>query len=135
MTIRESLEKILQSEEVFGVLFYEIFFERVPEAEAHFDGIDMRRQALMLTMALTVIEQYHSKSFAAVEQYLQLLGSRHNDRSIPRDMYPKWSESMLVALARFHGDEWTEELAGQWAEALDSATSIMFRGYERRMGI
>lgn len=135
MEIHESLERILESEELFGSLFYEVFFQQYPEAAAHFDGIDMRRQALMLTMALTVIEQYYSKSYSAVEQYLQLLGSRHSDRSIPRDMYPKWSESMLTALERFHGDTWDEVLAGQWREALDQASRVMFRGYERRMGI
>jgi hemoglobin-like flavoprotein len=135
MDIHESLDRILESEASFGSIFYEVFFERHPEAAVHFDGIDMHRQALLLTMALTVIERYYSRAFPAVEQYLQLLGSRHSDRSIPRDLYPKWSQSMLIALERFHDGDWNDHVAQQWRDALEQAAQLMFRGYERRMGI
>jgi hemoglobin-like flavoprotein len=133
--IHQSLKSILASEQLFGERFYSTFFKRCPEAETHFDGIDMRRQALVLTMALTLIEQHFTHGYPAVEQYLQHLGSRHKERLVPPNTYPKWRDSMLAALADFHGEEWNDELARQWHEAIEGVSRAMLGGYDEHVGI
>lgn len=135
MEIDESLARILQSREIFGGLFYEEFFRRFPEAAPHFQGIDMERQSLVLTMALAVVERYRAADFGAIDHYLQHLGSAHHRRAIPLDLYPKFIDAMLAALERFLGDGWSPALATAWRGALEKTVQTMLKGYERRVGI
>jgi hemoglobin-like flavoprotein len=135
MTLSSSLEKILQSGDTFGDLFYKIFFERTPEAKQYFEGVDMKRQSLTLTMALKLMGEYQAKGYPAIRQYLESIGTRHKDRGVPRETYAAWSDALLTALARFHGDDWDDALAGQWSDAIDATTMVMFDGYDHRAGI
>lgn len=135
MEIQDSLKRILQSEQLFGTMFYEVFFERCPEAKKYFAETDMKRQALVLTMALTLIEQHYNHDFAAVDQYLQHIGNKHADRKIPQALYESWQEAMLATLESFFGGDWSEHLADQWRDAIESVTDTMFRGYDERMGV
>lgn len=135
MDIHNSLKAILDSDTLFGKTFYKTFFARCPEGKAHFEGIDMERQALVLTMALTLIEQHYTHGYAAVEQYLRHLGSRHKERAVPAALYPRWRDAMLSALESFHGDDWNDALAGQWREAIDGVSDSMLFGYDEHVGI
>ena len=64
MDIRQSVDRVLASKKIFGEIFYEEFFRRSPHAHAHFEGIDMERQSLMLTMALPAIALWNSDTDA-----------------------------------------------------------------------
>lgn len=132
MNIHQSLEQILRSKSGFGQSFYEVFFSRYPHVQQHFDGVNLQRQALLLTMALIVIERYFYEPFPATEQYLQYLGTRHNEWEIPRELYPQWKDAMLTTLEQFHGDDWSEDLGRQWSEAIGRATELIFEGYDER---
>lgn len=135
MDLDMSLEKILHSDERFGDLFYKIFFERHPEAKQYFDGIDMKRQSLMLTMALKLMGEYHAKGYAAINHYLEHLGTRHSDRGVPQEVYTDWSDSLLATLSEFHGEDWTDALAEQWRDAVAATSKVMFNGYDKRVGL
>lgn len=135
MDLETSVEKILQSDHRFGKRFYEVFFEQHPDARQYFQGTNMKAQALMLSVSLRLIGDYHRKGFSAIEHYLQLLGTRHNDRSVPREMYPKWRDSLLVTLEKFHGKDWDDTLADEWRSAIDGISVVMFGGYDKRTGV
>ena len=135
MDIGASVGLVLASGDTFGKLFYAEFFRRSPAAQAHFAGIDMQHQALVLTMALPLIEQFHRHAYPAIEDYLGILGHRHGHRGIPAELYPVWSEAMLASLERFHGATWDAELAAQWREALAGASRLMLEGYDRHGGM
>ena len=62
--------------------------------------------------------------------YLQVLGSQHRVRQIPKELYPKWTEAMIATLRDFHGLRWHEGLEKQWTDAIGYATRVMFEGYE-----
>ena len=129
MDISESLDRILESKQILGDSFYKIFLDRYPEVQEHFEGVNLQRQAVLLTMALIVVEQYYSNPYLATEKYLQYLGTKHHERRIPQDLYHKWAEAMLDTLEQFHGDDWDEGLADQWREAIGRSTELMFEGY------
>jgi len=135
MNIRKSVDAIMESGEGFGAIFYDIFFGRCPAAASYFDKTDMARQSVILTMALKLMEQFHANGFKAVEQYLQHIGTRHNDIAIPKEMYPDWRDSMLIALEKFHGDDWNDDLASDWHLAIDKTIEAMLNGYERRRSV
>jgi hemoglobin-like flavoprotein len=129
MDIQESLHRLLQSKESFGVQFYKVFFDRCPEARAYFAGINMDYQAALLTMALKILEAYYIRSYPAMATYLKYLGHKHHSRAIPPDLYPRWRDALLDTLERFHGPDWDDKAALQWREAFERAREAMSQGY------
>jgi hemoglobin-like flavoprotein len=130
MTIQESVLRILEKRDDLAALFYEEFFERHPEAKLLFAGVNLEYQTVLLTMALAVIEKHYQSGFPATAMYLKYLGHKHHQRAVPPELYPKWVESMLRALEKFHGQDWDAEVAGQWRAALERATEVMLLGYK-----
>ena len=133
MNIQESMQGILRSEAIFGEQFYPTFFSRCPEAREYFEGTDMKRQALVITMTMTLIEQHYSNGYAAVKTYLQYLGTRHHTRAIGSELYTPMRDAMLEALEQFHQNDWDDNLARQWREAIDGASEEMLKGYKERV--
>lgn len=129
MDIQESLHRLLQRKEAFGALFYDVFFQRCPEAKAYFAGINMDHQATLLTMALTVLEGYHAHGYPAMAAYLKYLGHKHHSRAILPELYAPWCESLLEALRQFHGADWSDEAGRQWRAAFEKAREAMLAGY------
>jgi hemoglobin-like flavoprotein len=132
VNLSESVHQVLNASDVFGDLFYEEFFRRCPEARPYFAHADMKRQALIVTMTLTTVQQYHDGGYPAVENYLKHLGVLHERKSVPMDTYPHWRAAMLHTLARMHGPEWTRKLNAEWSAALDGALRVMLHGIEER---
>ena len=129
MDIQQSLHRILEQKDTLADLFYLVFLERYPEVGSRFHGVNMKAQGTLLTMALMVMERNYSGSYPATALYLRYLGTKHHDRGIPREDYPKFRAAMLATLARFHSKDWNPQLARQWAEAIDRATAAMLDGY------
>jgi hemoglobin-like flavoprotein len=129
MNIQDSLHRLLQEKESVAELFYAVFFERCPEARPYFQDVDMRRQGMLLAMALLIIERNYVCAYPAAESYLRYLGTRHHTRGIPLELYPAFRESLLQTLGRVHGDGWDEALAKEWGAAIDLATALMRDGY------
>lgn len=135
MHLDESIDRILRNSSLFGAVFYRRFFEAAPQASKYFDGVDMRRQAYVLTMALTLIRQYHDRRYPVAYDYLVYLGTKHSERKIPVDLYNTWRAVMLDTLKGFHGEDWSAESERQWAEAIDACIDAMMEGYARHTTI
>ena len=135
MNIRESLHEVLQSKRIFGHQFYDVFFTNSPDVKQYFKGVNFERQAVLLTMALVVIEKQYSHPYAATQEYLRYLGTKHHDWKIPKHLYADWKTSMLQTLARFHGEQWSESLEKEWGQAIDGVIEIMFQGYEQHFTV
>ncbi len=132
LTITESVNAILTSKESFGEKFYAQLFTGYPHLKQHFEGVNMREQAVVVTMALSLIEQYYSRRNDATHKYLQVLGSRHCERRIPEESYADWLDALMETLSAFHEHAWNEALADQWKEAIEKATQVILEGYNRR---
>ena len=104
MDLSDSVKQVLAASDVFGELFYEEFFKRCPEAKAAFGDADMERQAHIITMTLTTVQQYHDGGYPAIEAYLKHLGIVHDRKDVPMETYPHWRAAMLHTLARLHPD-------------------------------
>jgi hemoglobin-like flavoprotein len=128
--LHESVDCILAEGTALTDRFYEILFQRQPEARALFEKTHMSAQSVMLSAALMVSK--HSPEYPlATRQYLKLLGTRHARKGVPRELYPAFQEVLLVALEEFHGPDWNDGLSRQWREAIESAVQLMFEGYDR----
>jgi hemoglobin-like flavoprotein len=135
MNLRDSVQRIHNSHDIFGERFYERFFERQPEAKKFFREIHLPRQAVILTMQLSVIQAYYNGNSRAAAQYLLVLGSRHQALGVPRELYPEFCEALLETMEEFLGNDWTEELAREWRAAIDAASEKMFEGYGQHYSV
>lgn len=130
MQIGESIQLLLSHKEQVIETFYHRFLDRHREAQVYFEGVNVSHQATMLTMALLTVECHFSNAYPATEHYLRVLGHRHHDWGIPRDLYPAFRDCLLETLAEFHGSQWDADLSGAWRAALDQSIAVMLEGYE-----
>ena len=130
MNLAESVNAIVARPELVTDLFYIKYLDRYPDLQQYFVGVEMEHQAVLLKMALTVVQQYHEHGYPAAEQYLLVLGHKHALRQVPKSLYADWRDCLLDTLEQFLGDQWDDALEEDWTAAIDSATTVMHRGYE-----
>ena len=131
MAIEESVQRLLTEKSTVVRLFYDRFVAEEPKVREYFADTDLEQQAVVLTMALVMVENYFSHAYPATRHYLKVLGHRHHLRQVPADLYPKFCECLLRTLAEFHGDDWSTELSTEWRDALDIASKAMLAGYKK----
>lgn len=130
MQLDESLQRVLAHKEPIIRRFYDRFLSERPDAERLFAGVDLEKQSLMLTMALIVVEAYSRDSYPAVEHYLHVLGDRHREAGIPRELFVPFRDCLIETIRASQADEWDDDLTEAWMRSLDRATETMFQGYE-----
>lgn len=135
MDIQESLHRILQNQDLFGRLFYDTFFDRCPEARHYFAHVNLGQQALLLTIALKILEAHYTHGYPTTGVYLQHLGHKHHTWKVPPELYSPFGDALLAALERFHGKDWDAEAARQWLEAVERATERMLLGYREPLHV
>jgi len=130
MDIRVSLQLILSSSNPrFSDHFYENFFSHYPDVEKWFVGIDLRRQGIMLAIALQGMVEHHLHHHFVTKHCLRLLGNRHHRLGILVSDYQKFETSLLTTLGEFHVERWNEDLAKQWRSACAEAMQLMGDGH------
>ncbi|MFN4260277.1 MAG: globin domain-containing protein [Gemmataceae bacterium] len=129
MNIKQSIHRILEQENTLADLFYLVFLDKYPEVRRFFERVDMRRQAQVLTMVLLVLETHSTHGYPATTRYLRQLGTDHQRWGIKPELYPHFRDALLETLRRFHGSNWTPEVAGEWELAIDRAIATMLEGY------
>jgi len=131
MKIEESVQEILSQKQAVVGLFYDEFLRRYPEVREFFSEVDLKHQAVMLTMALVLLENHYSHSYPATDHYLKVLGHRHYLWNVPPELYPKFRDCLLETLAQFHDNDWDDVLHSQWHAAIDKASQTMLEGYKQ----
>lgn len=122
--LRQSFEVVATSNPRFVSRFYEILFERHPQARALFPQNGMARQSEMLTQALVAVLD-HLEDAPWLRDTLGALGTKHVGYGVTREMYDWVGASLLATLAEVAGPAWTPELEGAWAEAYGAIVSLM----------
>jgi hemoglobin-like flavoprotein len=135
MNISESVHRILGDQESLADLFYSVFLDHYPEVRRHFQGVDLKYQAVLLSMALLVMERHCTASYSATETYLKYLGTKHCTRGVPAELFPYFRDALLATLEQFHGSDWDAGLARQWREAIARATETMLEGYKQHFTV
>ena len=125
--LRSSFELVATANPTFTTRFYEILFERYPQARPLFPEGGMARQAEMLTTALVAVLD-HLEDAPWLKTALGTLGAKHAGYRVTREMYDWVGASLLATLAEVAGPAWTPELQGEWAEAYGAIVSMMLAG-------
>jgi hemoglobin-like flavoprotein len=122
--LRQSFEVVATANPRFVSRFYEILFERYPQARPLFPQNGMARQAEMLTQALVAVLD-HLEDAPWLQQTLGALGAKHVDYGVTREMYDWVGASLLATLGEVAGQAWTPELQAAWGEAYGAIVSLM----------
>jgi hemoglobin-like flavoprotein len=122
--LRGSFELVATANPQFVTRFYEVLFERYPQAKPLFPANGMARQAEMLTGALVAVLD-HLEDAPWLSNTLGALGAKHVGYGVTREMYDWVGASLLATLAETAGAHWTPELEAAWAEAYGAIVSLM----------
>jgi hemoglobin-like flavoprotein len=122
--LRSSFEVVANANPRFVTRFYEILFERYPQAKPLFPANGMARQEEMLTGALIAVVD-HLEDAPWLKETLGALGAKHAGYGVKPEMYDWVGGSLLATLAEVAGPAWTPELNAAWAEAYGAIVSMM----------
>ncbi|CAN5374159.1 hypothetical protein BH09MYX1_BH09MYX1_03610 [soil metagenome] len=126
--LRQSFELVVERSPNITRRFYEILFERYPKVRPLFGSTDrLAAQEKMLTGALVAVLD-HVDDAPWLRQTLLSLGAKHVSYGVRDEMYPWVGESLLATLAEVGGDDWTEEVATAWADAIGAIAGLMLEG-------
>jgi hemoglobin-like flavoprotein len=127
--LRESFDLVVERSPNVTSRFYEIFFERYPEAGALFGTgpVDVARHGRILTSALVAVLA-HLEDGPWLEKSLVKLGAAHVRYGVRDEMYAWVGECLLAALAEGAGDAWTDEMQVQWTGAFGVIQTTMLMG-------
>jgi hemoglobin-like flavoprotein len=122
--LRDSFALVAEANPKFVGRFYEILFERYPQAQPLFRAGGEARQAEMLTGALIAVVD-HLEDAPWLTSTLGELGAKHVGYGVKPEMYGWVGASLLAALAEVAGPAWNAELEAAWSDAYGAIVSLM----------
>jgi hemoglobin-like flavoprotein len=125
--LRDSFALVVEREPELTRRFYEILFERYPQARALFGRRSERAQQEMLRDALVAVVD-HLEDPSWLTSTLFALGRKHVSYGVTAPMYDWVGESLLATLAEVAADAWTEAHARAWADAYALIAGAMQAG-------
>ncbi len=131
--LRQSFELVIERQPQLVHRFYEILFERHPQARPLFGKNSGAKQEEMLGAALVAVLD-HLEDASWLESTLKQLGAKHVDYNVTPEMYRWVGDSLLAALAETAGADWTPAVAAAWTEAYGAIASLMQLGAAERAG-
>jgi len=125
--LRSSFQTVLDRNPAITARFYEILFERYPQAKPLFKPGNQKRQEQMLAEALVAVVD-HLEDGPWLEETLGALGAKHVGYGVTAEMYDWVGDSLLRALGEAAGSDWSPDLARAWGDAYGAIAGLMLRG-------
>jgi hemoglobin-like flavoprotein len=127
--LRTSLALVVERQPQITPRFYEILFERYPQAKPLFGRNKPEVQQKMLQDAIVAVVD-HVEDAVWLQEQLFAMGRRHKDYNVTPEMFGWVGESLLATLAEIAGPAWSPEIAQAWADAYGAITGLMLEGYK-----
>jgi len=128
--LRSSLEAAMAKEVPFTRRFYEILFERHPEARSLFSRNFGEKQERMLQASLIAVLD-HLDDAAWLSDSLGALGAKHNDYGVTDEMYFWVGDALLATLSESAGRAWSARAEMAWIGAIETVAELMMAGARR----
>ena len=128
--LKQSFVLVLERAPDLTARFYDVLFERYPEARPLFSRNRRGRQEQMLAGALSAVID-HLEDGSWLTEQLAALGAKHVAYGVRPEMYEWVGDALLTSLAAAAGPDWTDELRAQWTEAYGTIVSLMRAGEAR----
>jgi hemoglobin-like flavoprotein len=127
--LRSSFDLVVQRQPQVVHRFYEILFQRYPQAKALFHRSSAAQQEKMLTDALVAVVD-HLEDAPWLASTLQGLGAKHKGYGVTDEMYGWVGASLLATFAEVSGADWSPRLEAAWTEAYGAIAGLMRQGAE-----
>ncbi len=125
--LRNSFALVAERAPSFTPRFYEILFERYPQAKPLFGNNAPDRQAKMLQESLVAVMD-HLEDASWLKDTLTGMGAKHVEYGVTEEMYPWVGDALVATLAEVAGDDWTPEMAQAWGQAYGAISGMMLEG-------
>jgi hemoglobin-like flavoprotein len=129
--LRKSFALFIACEPDLTHHFYEVFFERHPEARTLFFRRSLAEQARLLSETLARLVE-HIDDTVELEKILVPLGIKHIEYGATPEKYVWVREALLATFRHVAGAVWSDDLAATWSEAYDRMAAIMIEAAARR---
>lgn len=125
--LRSSFDLMVDRQPRLTPRFYEILFDRFPQAKPLFGARASAQQAEMLQAALVAVMD-HLEDERWLAQTLGAMGAKHVDYGVTEEMYDWVGASLLATLAEVAGSDWSDEVAQAWQAAYGAIAGLMIQG-------
>lgn len=122
--LRRSFGLVLERNPNLTARFYDVLFERYPQAKPLFGRNSRAAQEQMLAGALMAVLD-HLEDAPWLQETLRALGDKHREYGVTLVMYDWVGDSLLFVLAEAAGPDWSPELQAQWGAAYGAIVSMM----------
>jgi NAD(P)H-flavin reductase/hemoglobin-like flavoprotein len=130
--LKKSWNAVAQHGDQVPLFFYSTLFLSHPYVRDMFP-VSMAGQRDRLVAALGhVISRVDDLD--SVVPTVQQLGRDHRKFGVVRDHYPAVGDALLATLEYFSGDDWTEQLAADWAAAYGIVAEVMIEAADAARG-
>lgn len=128
--LQQSFRRLTPKADTLASTFYDLLFERSPEALQLFAGVrfDEQKKKLLRALAL-VVRNIERQEFLA--PYLSGLGAMHVAYGVRPEHYPMVGECLMTALAETAGKSWTPDQEAAWRGAFAVISRVMLSGAAR----
>lgn len=126
-TLRSSFDLVATRAPHLTARFYELFFQRHPEARPLFSRKSLDKQQEMLTAALVAVMD-HLDDAPWLASTLRAMGAKHVGYGVEDHMYSWVGGSLLATLAEVAGSDWSPKVEGAWKEAIGAIAGLMLEG-------
>src|SRR3712207_3704952 len=130
--MRKSFDKVASAGDEVPLFFYSHLFLSHPETRAMFP-VSMMQQRDRLFRALGHIVA-KVDDLDVLVPFLQQLGRDHRKFGALSAHYPAVGASLLATLQHFSGEDWTPELAADWAAAYGVVADVMVSAADEAEG-
>ena len=117
LRLRLSLAQLLLKGDALTTTFYALLFERYPSVRTLFPN-DMTQQRSKLTQTLAWVVTHLDRP-AEMVPALRELGRRHVGYGARPEHYPLVRDTLIDAMARTAGADWSREIAEDWRLSID----------------
>jgi hemoglobin-like flavoprotein len=125
--LRSSFELVVERQPQLVHRFYEILFQRHPQAKALFGRNTAAAQEKMLTDALVAVVD-HLEDAPWLTTTLKQLGKKHSGYGVTNEMYGWVGASLLATLAEVAAGDWSAAHESAWTEAYGAIAGLMQAG-------
>lgn len=127
--LRESVALIDGHQDQLGSEFYSTLFAHYPDLRDLFPaGMEVQRSRLVGALVHIVGT---ADDREALVPYLEALGRDHRKFGVITQHYGSLGSSLVMALRKVVGEDWTERHEKAWIQAYDAVAKIMVEGSER----
>ena len=126
LRLRLSCARLLLKGDDLATTFYALLFERYPSVRVLFPN-DLRQQRAKLTQMLAWVVMKLDRPSELVPA-LRELGRKHVGYGARADHYPLVRATLIDAMARTAGADWSREIAEDWSQSIELIGRHMLAG-------